>query len=132
MDCSPVHPHADGLHHHLPRVCPFYAFVKPVQRLPAQPPRNSRSPGTSWTIWPFTTGSPASPTKRPFLNGLDTEILNSKRTGELQALLIIDIDDFKAYNDAYGFAVGDQVIQKVRFLSPGDLPGERFSRPDQR
>ena len=50
----------------------------------------------------------------------------AERTGEALALLAIDLDRFKPINDAWGHAVGDQVLQEVaarmrRTLLPGDL-----------
>jgi diguanylate cyclase (GGDEF)-like protein len=59
------------------------------------------------------------------------------RAGDNFALMMIDIDDFKAYNDLYGHTMGDQalaavaqVLQKTIYR-PGDLVarygGEEFS-----
>jgi diguanylate cyclase (GGDEF)-like protein len=89
----------------------FYAFVKQsnAYQLANQELQESRDKLDYLAFYDRLTGLP---NQKAFFERLDTEILNTKRTGELQALLIIDIDDFKAYNDAYGFAVGDQVIQK--------------------
>lgn len=53
------------------------------------------------------------------------------------SLLMIDVDNFKQYNDTYGHLAGDEVLKRVaivmrqRFLRPTDLParfgGEEFS-----
>lgn len=48
---------------------------------------------------------------RYFLNELDNEIKRASRSKEDFALMIIDIDGFKAINDRYGHQVGDKVIQ---------------------
>jgi diguanylate cyclase (GGDEF)-like protein len=44
---------------------------------------------------------------------IQEEIEGRVERGEEFALLYVDIDNFKAYNDHYGFARGDQVIQSV-------------------
>lgn len=38
---------------------------------------------------------------------------DARRSGSRYSLLIVDIDDFKAFNDAYGHLAGDQVLRKV-------------------
>jgi diguanylate cyclase (GGDEF)-like protein len=47
---------------------------------------------------------------------IQEEIEGRVERGEEFALLYVDIDNFKAYNDHYGFARGDQVIQGVAQL----------------
>jgi diguanylate cyclase (GGDEF)-like protein len=63
------------------------------------------------------------------------EVRRADRTGEQLALLLIDIDDFKALNDRHGHAVGDQVLRMVggvlnEAVRDSDLParygGEEF------
>lgn len=47
---------------------------------------------------------------------LADEVLRARRYGHPLALLMIDIDDFKAYNDAHGHAAGNWALQGVAGL----------------
>jgi diguanylate cyclase (GGDEF)-like protein len=44
---------------------------------------------------------------------LDLEWARASRTGQSLALIMIDIDHFKAYNDHYGHQAGDDCLQRV-------------------
>lgn len=50
---------------------------------------------------------------RLFQETLEREFQRSRRTGEPLAVLIMDLDDFKAINDTFGHKTGDQVLQNV-------------------
>ena len=50
------------------------------------------------------------PNRRAFLRRLEDEMSRTKRYGSELALVIIDLDYFKAINDKYGHAVGDAVL----------------------
>jgi diguanylate cyclase (GGDEF)-like protein len=47
---------------------------------------------------------------RHLYNVLQLEIERAKRYGQRFSLLIIDIDNFKAYNDKYGHLLGDELL----------------------
>jgi len=53
---------------------------------------------------------------RFFQDRLIKEIKRSDRTGAPLALVLLDIDDFKALNDRYGHAVGDGVLEQLAAL----------------
>ena len=48
---------------------------------------------------------------RFFLKSLDRELERSKRYRKPLCLFMIDIDDFKTYNDTYGHLEGDQLLK---------------------
>jgi diguanylate cyclase (GGDEF)-like protein len=75
--------------------------------------------------------------RRQFDDSLEREWLLTLRVGDPMALLLIDIDHFKLYNDRYGHPKGDACLQQVAkalssaSLRPGDLAarcgGEEFA-----
>jgi diguanylate cyclase (GGDEF)-like protein len=50
---------------------------------------------------------------RHFFKQLEAEIERTNRYGHPLSLLIIDLDDFKLYNDTYGHIAGDRVLKNV-------------------
>jgi len=50
---------------------------------------------------------------RHFYNLLEVEIDRCRRYGHSLALLLLDIDNFKIYNDTYGHLEGDKVLVKI-------------------
>lgn len=74
--------------------------------------------------------------RRRFDETLDHEWLRSRRQGTTMSLIMIDVDCFKAFNDNYGHAAGDECLKRVAGVlaeavsRPGDLVarygGEEF------
>jgi diguanylate cyclase (GGDEF)-like protein len=64
--------------------------------------------------------------RRQLVHRLSEECSRSDRSGEPFALLVIDLDGFKAVNDTYGHAAGDACLQHFTLMAqtrlrPGDL-----------
>ena len=51
--------------------------------------------------------------RRPFLEHLGQEITRSARSRDPVSVLMIDVDRFKEYNDAYGHTAGDVILQAI-------------------
>lgn len=51
--------------------------------------------------------------QRHFYAHLNEEIARSKRQKHNLALILLDLDDFKQYNDKYGHLAGDELLQNV-------------------
>jgi len=61
--------------------------------------------------------------RRHFDDVLHREILRAKRDKKMLAFTILDIDNFKKYNDSYGHMAGDTVLQTI-----GDLLNKSMHR----
>jgi diguanylate cyclase (GGDEF)-like protein len=73
--------------------------------------------------------------RRPCEDALRTEVARAKRLGDPLAIIVADLDDFKAVNDHYGHPTGDKVLREfaealkssVREIDlPGRWGGEEF------
>lgn len=54
--------------------------------------------------------------RRAFDDVLREELVRTDRTGASLALIFIDVDDFKNFNDQFGHVAGDQALQQVASL----------------
>ncbi len=54
--------------------------------------------------------------KGAFERILSAELIRSSRAGQSLALVLLDLDDFKAVNDTYGHPCGDRVLETVGAL----------------
>lgn len=63
--------------------------------------------------------------RRYFNEVLAQEVHRARRYGSQLSLLILDIDDFKQFNDTYGHPVGDAILRKV-----GRLLKDNTRQPD--
>jgi CofH subfamily radical SAM domain protein len=61
--------------------------------------------------------------RRHFDRRLEAETNRALRAEHLLALLMIDVDRFKLYNDRYGHAVGDEVLKAVASAVKQAVPG---------
>ena len=67
--------------------------------------------------------------RRRLLQRLTEECARSTRSGETFALLVIDLDGFKAINDTYGHAAGDACLQHFTLMTQTRLrPGDMLAR----
>ncbi len=67
--------------------------------------------------------------RRAIFDALDTEFARSVRYQRPFALLMLDLDKFKAVNDTYGHQVGDQVLQRFsRLVGASIRPHDTLGR----
>ena len=51
--------------------------------------------------------------QRHFYSVLETEINRARRQGRALSLLLVDVDDFKRYNDRFGHLAGDAALTRI-------------------
>ena len=67
--------------------------------------------------------------RRHLLQRLAEDCARSERSGEPFALLVIDLDGFKAINDSHGHAAGDACLQHFTLMAQTRLrPGDMLAR----
>lgn len=64
-------------------------------------------------LWANTDGLTGVANRRLFDEGLKQEWLRNQRMGRPLSLLLVDIDHFKHYNDAYGHVEGDRCLAAI-------------------
>lgn len=60
--------------------------------------------------------------RQPFFDQLSREVARANRAHEPLSVLMLDLDDFKLYNDTYGHSAGDVVLKTVAELMRQTIP----------
>src|SRR5690606_16386020 len=70
-----------------------------------------RRPPPAAPLFPYTTLFRS--TRRYLRQEMEREVLRSRRYRHPMSLLMIDLDDFKRYNDRYGHPAGDRLLREL-------------------
>lgn len=65
--------------------------------------------------------------RRPLLDHLTRELARASRSREAVSVLLLDIDRFKAYNDAFGHTAGDLILKSVAEVLRAAVPPDGIS-----
>jgi len=69
------------------------------------------------------------PNRRMLLDRLDHALASARKSGQVGALLFIDLDNFKQINDARGHSLGDMLLKQVaQRLAQLQRPGDTVAR----
>lgn len=60
--------------------------------------------------------------RRPFMEALGRELLRTTRSRESLGVLMLDVDNFKQYNDTFGHTAGDVVLRSVAKMVQEAVP----------
>ncbi len=75
-------------------------------------------------------------TRRHFVERMEQELARARRSGGPTAMIMLDLDEFKAINDKHGHHVGDEVLRVIGYVCRetlretdviGRLGGEEFA-----
>lgn len=58
---------------------------------------------------------------------LDRELASARRTNQPLSLVVVDLDDFKLFNDTHGHLVGDRVLLELSTVLKGCVSGRGFA-----
>ncbi len=64
------------------------------------------------------------PNHRYFVESLDREMLRARRSNQPMSLVMVDVDDFKHYNDRHGHEAGNLVLAEIARLLTASLRDE--------
>lgn len=64
------------------------------------------------------------PNRRALTEAMEREVARSRRYNMPLCLAVVDLDDFKAFNDTQGHAAGDQLLRHCADAWRGELRGE--------
>lgn len=64
--------------------------------------------------------------RRAFFETAEPLLQKARRDGRPMSCIMVDVDHFKSFNDRYGHAVGDQVIQALAKALDGNLRNEEL------
>ncbi|TIH13588.1 sensor domain-containing diguanylate cyclase [Marinifilum sp. JC120] len=61
--------------------------------------------------------------RRHMLDVAEKEIFKSRNTGNPLSVMLMDVDDFKMFNDTYGHAAGDDILEAIGLIIKNNIRG---------